>query len=55
MKKPKLNHYDYVSLIDDNKQERIKLHFIFESTIDENKVLIENPLLIDLNHLHRAT
>lgn len=55
MKIPKLNNYDYISVIDDAKQEKIKLHIIFESSIKENKVLLEKPLLMDLNHMHKST
>ena len=52
---PKLNKMQTISLIDYAKQEKIKVHIIFESDKDINRVLIKEPMLCDLNHLHKAT
>lgn len=46
---------DFISLVDTAKQEKIKLKIIFESSIKENKVLIKEPLLINLEQLHKST
>lgn len=46
---------DFISLVDTAKQEKIKLRIIFESSIKENKVLIKEPLLINLEQLHKST
>ena len=49
------NKNNFISIIDDAKQEKIKLHIIFESTILDNKVEIKEPLLLNLKQLHKAT
>ena len=52
---PKLNTFQKISLIDIAKQEKIKLHIIFESEEDVNRVLIQEPILVDLNHQKKST
>ncbi|WP_300924530.1 hypothetical protein [uncultured Clostridium sp.] len=42
-------------MIDIAKQNKIKLHIIFESDKDINRVLIQEPILVDLNHLNKST
>jgi hypothetical protein len=54
-KTPKLRKKQLISVIDNAKQEKIKLHIIFESDIDINKVQIEKPILCDLNYLGKST
>ncbi len=54
-KTPKLQKEQLISVIDDVKQEKIKLHIIFESTIKTNIVEIKEPLLVNLNLLHKST
>lgn len=45
----------FLSVVDIVKQEQVKLHLIFESTSETNKVKIYNPLLCDLERLSRYT
>ena len=52
---PKLDKLQHISVIDEAKQEKVKLHIIFESKVDNNEVVVKEPILVDLNHLHRAT
>lgn len=54
-KTPKLRKRQSISVIDEAKQEKIKLHIIFESNMDINRVQIEKPLLCDLNYLGKST
>lgn len=54
-KTPKQNKHQIISLVEEPKQERIKLHLIFESTEDINRVKIEKPILIDLNYFNKST
>ena len=54
-KYPKVDKKQFISLIDIAKQEKIKLHLIFESDINNNKVEIYDPILCDLNYLHKST
>lgn len=54
-KYPKLRKPQYISVINDVEQEKIKLHVIFESDLDINTVQIENPILCDLNYLGKST
>ena len=49
------NKETYISLVGKPKQEKIKLKIIFESSIEQNKVLIKEPLLINLEQLHKST
>ena len=51
----KLNKKQKISVIDVAKQEKIKFQLIFESLEDINEVQISEPLLIDLNYLHKST
>lgn len=51
----KLNKKQKISVIDVAKQEKIKFQLIFESEEDINEVQISEPLLIDLNYLHKST
>lgn len=52
---PRFNKSRKISLIDYAKQEKVKLHLIFESDIRVNKVAISEPLLCDLNYLGKST
>ena len=52
---PRLNKLHKISLIDIAKQEKIKLHIIFESDKEVNKVLLQEPILVDLNHQKKST
>lgn len=52
---PKLNKLQSISIVDSARQNKIKLHVIFESDHDINRVMIQEPLLVDLNHLNRST
>lgn len=52
---PKLNKWQHISVIDYAKQEKIKLHLIFESSVEKNIVYIKEPILVDLNHLKKST
>lgn len=54
-KTPKLRKRQKISVIDIAKQERIKLHVIFESEMDVNRVQIEQPILCDLMKLGKST
>lgn len=52
---PKYMKWECISVIDKPKQEKIKLHLIFESTEDVNEVFIKEPILVDLDCLHKST
>ena len=52
---PRLNKLHKISLIDIARQEKIKLHIIFESDKEVNKVLLQEPILVDLNHQKKST
>lgn len=52
---PKVGKNYKISLIDLATQEQVKLHLIFESNEQINKVQIFEPILIDLNHLNKGT
>lgn len=52
---PKLNKWQHISLIDFAKQEKIKIHIIFESDSKHNVVYLKEPILTDLNHIHKST
>lgn len=52
---PRINKNSIISVIDNVKQEKIKLHVIFESESEINKVYINNPILADLNLLNKST
>lgn len=52
---PKTNKFYNISLIDYAKQEKIKLHIIFESDKDINRILIKEPILSNLNQLNKST
>ena len=52
---PKLNKLQTISLTDIAKQNKIKLQIIFESDTDINRVLIQEPILVDLDHLNKST
>lgn len=54
-KAAKYNKPQKISVIDIAKQERIKFQLIFESEEDVNEIEISEPLLIDLNYLHKST
>lgn len=54
-KTPKISKHQSISLIEEIKQEKIKLHLVFESDVDINRVRIEKPILIDLNYFNRST
>lgn len=44
-----------ISTVVQAKQEKIKVHIIFESKEEINKVKIIEPFLLDLNSLHKST
>ena len=52
---PKYNKLQTISLIDIPKSPVIKVHIIFESSISNNKVFIQHPILVDLNRLNMNT
>ena len=52
---PRLNKLQSISITDAAQQNKIKLHIIFESENDVNRVMVQEPLLVDLNHLNRST
>lgn len=54
-KYPKINQWQNISVIDNTKQEHVKVHLIFESDEDINIVHIKEPILVDLNHMHKST
>lgn len=52
---PKVGKENKISLIDIATQSKIKLHLIFESDKDVNRVVIKEPLLVDLNYINKST
>lgn len=52
---PRKNRFQNISLVDNAKQEEIKIHLIFESEQEENKVLIKEPLLVDLEKINKTS
>ena len=52
---PKQNKNDFISLIEENSTQKIKIHLIFESTKVNNAVIVKFPLLSNLNKLHKST
>lgn len=52
---PKLNKQKKISVVSNVKNCKIKLHIIFESDQNINRVLIKEPLLVDLDHLNKST
>lgn len=52
---PKCLKWGSVSVIDYTKEEKIKVCLIFESEQDVNEVYIKEPILVDLNYLHKST
>lgn len=52
---PKYNKLQTISLIDIPKSPVIKVHIIFESSLPNNKVCIQHPILVDLNRLNMST
>lgn len=52
---PKCLKWGHISVIDYAKQEKIKVCLIFESEQDVNEVYIKEPVLVDLNYLHKST
>lgn len=52
---PKLNKQQKISIVETIKNTKIKLHIIFESDYDINRVLIKEPLLVDLVHSNKST
>lgn len=52
---PKLNKQQKISIVETIKNTKIKLHIIFESDCDINRVLIKEPLLVDLVHSNKST
>lgn len=52
---PDFNKLQQISVIDEVKTEKVKLHIIFESIEDINKVSIYEPLLVDLNTVGKST
>lgn len=54
-KVPRWNKEQKLSIIEDSMQEKVKLHLIFESDTKINQVQIKEPILCDLNSLHKST
>lgn len=52
---PKYNTKQDISVIDTIDEKTIKVHIIFESLQDYNKVMIQEPLLVDLGIVHKYT
>lgn len=52
---PKVGKEYKISLIDMATQNKIKLHLIFESDKDVNRVVIKEPLLVDLYYVNKST
>ena len=52
---PRYNKEQKLSVISIAEQEKIQVHIIFESNIDINEVEIKEPILIDLNYMHKST
>lgn len=51
----KLELNQLISIVEDIKEEKIKVHIIFESDKEENKVKVSKPILADLKRLHKTT
>lgn len=51
----KVNCNQQISVVEDSKTEKIKVHIMFESSKDINKVEIKQPILCDLKRLHKTT
>lgn len=47
-KTPKINKQQLISVVEQTKQEKITVYVTFESSIDNNRVKIKEPLLVDL-------
>ena len=54
-KLPKNNKNCIISIVEQPKSEKIKVHLIFECKQNINRVLVSEPLLCDLNRLHKST
>ena len=54
-KTPTSNKNSLISIVESTQLEKIKVHLIFESKENINKVVIKEPLLCDLNRLHKST
>lgn len=52
---PKLRKTEYISMIHTSSEGKIKLHLIFESNSDINKIYVDKPVLVDLNPLNKST
>lgn len=42
-----------ISVVEETKQEKVKVYIIFESTEEDNRIKIKEPLLCDLNRINR--
>ena len=51
----KLELNQLISIVEDIKEEKIKIHIIFESDKEENRVKVSKPILVDLKRLHKTT
>lgn len=54
-KKPKQNKDSFISIVDNAKQEKVSLHLIFESEDEINKIKIWEPILCNLNYIHKTS
>lgn len=54
-KTPKVNKHQQISMVEETKEGKIKLHLIFEASEEINKVKIEKPILADLDHMKKTT
>lgn len=52
---PKYNAEQSISVIDNITCKTFKVHIIFESLQDVNKIIIKEPLLVDLGIVHKYT
>ena len=51
----KLELNQLISIVEDAQEEKLKVHIIFESSQEENKVKVTKPILADLKRLHKTT
>lgn len=52
---PKLRKQEFISIVNDSVEQKVKVHLIFESETEINKVYISNPILVDLDYLDKST
>lgn len=52
---PKLRKHDFISIVNDSVEQKIKVHLIFESETEMNRVYIDSPILVNLDCLGANT